>query len=378
MADVEADFDDWSATAGSNKPAGGTSIGTGLDDNLREIQAVTRKFLANVGTNVASGAALDLSSLDGSYVTVTGTTTITSISTRTAGVHVYLHFAGALTFTDDTAGGTLILPNGGSNITTAAGDVAKMVSLGSGNWKCVMYQPIDGQPMTAVDLTASVSGALPIGNGGTGQTGKTAGFDALSPLSAKGDLMWFDGSDNARMTTSAGGKFLISTLSGTSTASGTLIPVWGSGGKVIQVVNVQDGAVATGTTVMPRDDTIPQNTEGDEYMTLAITPSNASSTLIISVNAVVSPSASQHIEMALFQDATAGALAATGGVTHSAALVLNMSLVHKMTAGTTSATTFKIRIGTDSAGTTTFNGYGGARAFGGVAASSITIMEVLP
>ena len=33
----------------------------------------------------------------------------------------------------------------------------------------------------------------------------------------------------------------------------------GIGGKVVQVVRTQSGAVATGTTTSPGDDTIPQN-----------------------------------------------------------------------------------------------------------------------
>ena len=37
-------------------------------------------------------------------------------------------------------------------------------------------------------------------------------------------------------------------------------------GKLLQQVNFQSGAVATGTTIFPEDDTIPQNTEGDQYM----------------------------------------------------------------------------------------------------------------
>ena len=47
-----------------------------------------------------------------------------------------------------------------------------------------------------------------------------------------------------------------------------------------------------------------------------------------------------------------------------------------MTAGTTSATTFKVRIGGNSSVTVTLNGQSGARRLGGVASSSITITEV--
>ena len=54
-------------------------------------------------------------------------------------------------------------------------------------------------------------------------------------------------------------------------------------GKIIQIVNVTDGTTATGTTLVPPDNTIPQNTEGTEFMTLAITPTNASNKLLIQV-----------------------------------------------------------------------------------------------
>lgn len=42
MADVSSNLYQWSVTPASNNPAGSTTIGTGLDDNLREIQAVVR------------------------------------------------------------------------------------------------------------------------------------------------------------------------------------------------------------------------------------------------------------------------------------------------------------------------------------------------
>jgi hypothetical protein len=56
-----------------------------------------------------------------------------------------------------------------------------------------------GGTLTGVDLTSQVTGTLPIANGGTGQTAKTAAFDALSPTNAKGDLIVYDGTDNVRL-----------------------------------------------------------------------------------------------------------------------------------------------------------------------------------
>mgnify|MGYP005992405569 CR=1 FL=1 len=149
-----------------------------------------------------------------------------------------------------------------------------------------------------------------------------------------------------------------------------------SGGKILQVVNVTDGAYASGTTVMVNDDTIPQNTEGNEFMTLAITPTSASSKLKIEVVCNFSaPSDNQQGQVALFQDSTANALAAVHQEMGAGARLNAVSFNHFMTAGTTSSTTFKVRAGSNAAGTCGFNG-GGSRLLGGVMASSITITEI--
>lgn len=88
------------------------------------------------GADIASAAALVLG-IDGNYFHVTGTTTITSISTEDSGTWIMLEFDAALTLTHNAT--TLILPGGG-NIVTAAGDVAILVSEGSGNWRVATYQ----------------------------------------------------------------------------------------------------------------------------------------------------------------------------------------------------------------------------------------------
>ena len=146
--------------------------------------------------------------------------------------------------------------------------------------------------------------------------------------------------------------------------------------KVVQVVNVTTGAVATTTTVMPYDDTIPQKTEGGEFLTLAITPTHASNKLFIEVSIHVGYSVAAHTQTALFQDSTTGSLASgyeyIAGVTQSG----NMNFNHYMTSGTTSSTTFKVRCGGHTAGTVTLNGDGAARKHGGVLSSSITITEI--
>jgi hypothetical protein len=151
-----------------------------------------------------------------------------------------------------------------------------------------------------------------------------------------------------------------------------------SSGTVLQVVNYQTGAVATGTTAIPFDDTIPQNTEGNEYMSLAITPKSATSKLLIQVTVQATCSVLSWGNAALFQDSTANALAAAFGFTDAATSGHAVEFTHYMTSGTTSSTTFKVRAGVNAAGTMTFNGSTAARRLGGVLASSITITEVVP
>ena len=194
-------------------------------------------------------------------------------------------------------------------------------------------------------------------------------LDGIS--TTQGVVIYYDGSNWVALTPGTSGQFLKTQGAGAN-------PVWANGGKVVQVVNTQSGAVATGTTLVPFDDTIPQITEGDQYMTRAITPTDAANTLRIDVSAQFSPSVSTWVVMALFQDATVNALAATTAFEGTAGGGITLNLTHYMTAGTTSATTFRMRAGGIFAGTLTFNGNGGGRIFGGVMASSITIWEIAP
>jgi len=148
-------------------------------------------------------------------------------------------------------------------------------------------------------------------------------------------------------------------------------------GAVLQVVNVQDGAVATTTGTVSYDDTIMQNNEGGEFMTLAITPTSATNKLKIDVCFNGSANTGNKITtVGLFQDTTADALAEASVFVSATNCPHNVNFTHFMTAGTTSATTFKVRGGNDTSSTLTMNGQNGSRKYGGVFASSITITEI--
>lgn len=152
----------------------------------------------------------------------------------------------------------------------------------------------------------------------------------------------------------------------------------GTFAKTRQIVTTQTGAVATGTTTFPEDDTIPQNTEGDEYMTLAITPKSTTSRLLITAQVFGSHSVSTRWGIGLFKDSDADALSFISVFTKDATSMNSGYIEHSLISGSTSTQTFKIRIGGLSGGTFTFNGQSGARKFGGTILSSIHITEIEP
>lgn len=67
MADIAVDPFTWSSTAGNNSPAGSTVIGTGLDDNLRAIQAGVKSFVEPLsgvaGTNTVTATHATIATL---------------------------------------------------------------------------------------------------------------------------------------------------------------------------------------------------------------------------------------------------------------------------------------------------------------------------
>lgn len=146
-------------------------------------------------------------------------------------------------------------------------------------------------------------------------------------------------------------------------------------GFPVQIKGNSSTAVNSGTTVFPVDDTVPQSGEGIEFMTQAITPTSATNILKIEAIALLASSVQNNLALALFQDATAGALAAAVTQQFTANVPVMVPLRHTMVAGTTSSTTFKIRGGGSAAGTTTFNGVSAGRYFGAITKSSLIITE---
>ena len=151
-----------------------------------------------------------------------------------------------------------------------------------------------------------------------------------------------------------------------------------SAGKLVQRVEATPYTTwSTTTTVIPNDDTIPQNTEGSEYITVTITPKSASNRLVIEACAsALSVDGVRTVAGAIFQDSTANALAAAQITITAVNYMAPLSLRHEMAAGTTSATTFKFRLGPSSGGTAAINGTTSGRTLGGINAVRISVTEI--
>ena len=152
-----------------------------------------------------------------------------------------------------------------------------------------------------------------------------------------------------------------------------------AGGKCLQAVHVLNNTASTASTQFPADDSIPQNNEGVELMTLAITPQSASSKLHIHVQLCGSKSNEAPIYWALFVDSTANALAWGGHYTTNLGIQNAGSGFHVVNSSSTSARTYKIRIGTDnnSGGTVYINrNSASASRLGNIGHCGIIIYEI--
>lgn len=130
-------------TSGTNVPLlDGANTWSGIQTHSAAINEAR-------GVDIASSTTTDIGAATGNYVNVTGTVTITGLGTVQAGTRRIVNFTGILTLTYNAA--SLILPTS-ANITTAAGDAATFISLGSGNWVCTNYQRKSG-----VALVSSVA-----------------------------------------------------------------------------------------------------------------------------------------------------------------------------------------------------------------------------
>jgi len=150
------------------------------------------------------------------------------------------------------------------------------------------------------------------------------------------------------------------------------------GGKLINRWYNSYATYSSHTTEIPNDNTIPQNTEGEEILTVA-TGTLASATNRLRVRVIIpliSGSGVIHAMAALFRDSTADAVQAGAFTFNAAARYGPISFEYEVVAGATTATTFKLRVG--GGGTLYVNGDNASRILGGIAAVTMIVEEIEP
>ena len=197
-----------------------------------------------------------------------------------------------------------------------------------------------------------------------GGTTSTAPIQSVASLGSVGDVLTSNGANN---------------LPTFQTSSG--------GGAVVQQVRTSTGSFFSITGVIPLDDTIPQKTEGDEILTLTITPTDANHILVIDAvmegSLLVSNAADSIVlSMALFRDSESDAKAAAyivnfGFILGAASFLESATgtIMFSEVAGSTAATTYKIRCGVNGPTPGDINGQSNARLYGGTCLSSLRITE---
>lgn len=161
--------------------------------------------------------------------------------------------------------------------------------------------------------------------------------------------------------------------------AGTTLNASGGGGVAVKVSNALNTATSTTATLIPNDDTIPQSTEGAEFLTVTHTPALSTNKLRIDVTVFGNNPGYYGWCAALFKDSDTNALAAGATISFDYGdLAECVTLTHYMTAGSTSPITFKVRCGAVASGSFRINGGSTGRLFGGALTSSITVTEINP
>lgn len=156
------------------------------------------------------------------------------------------------------------------------------------------------------------------------------------------------------------------------------------------IVNLAYGQTNTALTLagtIPWDDSIPQSTEGSEVLLATITPSSATNLLRFeaTIHWAEVANTADYFTVALFRDGTTDALAAAADAASNAngrctaaapySQICTMHFHFIMEAGTTSASTYRIRVGLNSGSVAINRAYDG-RKLGGRLHSTFSVMEL--
>lgn len=232
------------------------------------------------------------------------------------------------------------------------------------------------------DIVAAVDGEVlrrsgtTVGFGTVATAGITDDAVTLAKLEngTQGDILYYGASGApTRLGAGTSGQYLKTQGAGAN-------PLWAdvtvTGKKILgRTRAVSTSQSNNGASFIPADNTIPQNGEGFQVLTVTHNRQSATSQLLVRWRAHASNnSLSGPLCSALFQDATAGALA-VGVESTNNTYIIQLEGDYELVSGSTGNTTFNIRIG-GASGTTYFNQPSGGALYGGVVTSFIEVIEI--
>lgn len=166
-------------------------------------------------------------------------------------------------------------------------------------------------------------------------------------------------------------------LSGTTWECATDDTVGVSIGEIVQSTMTIDCAAKAITTPIPFDNTLPESTEGDPLADVTITPNSASNILRIKAMVVMDMGGPAQGIATIFKDSDASATFVGWTEVDGANPGTTIHILNEVSAGSTSAQTWKLRAGPTSATLHVNRSNGSATIFGGgVTCSSILVEEI--
>lgn len=172
-----------------NGSANVTAAGTLATVNLN-VGSFTNASITVNGKGLITAA----SSGTAPVTSVTGTSPVVSSGGATPAISLASGYGDTQNpYASKTANFFLAAPNGVAGVPT---------------FRAVVAADIPTLNQNTTGTASNVTGTVAIANGGTGQTTKIAAFDALSPVTTKGDLIVGDGTDNVRLPVGADGLVL--------------------------------------------------------------------------------------------------------------------------------------------------------------------------
>lgn len=393
---VPTNITDLSATASSNSPAGTDSIGTSLDDYLRASSAFIRQLydmgivycgtatgtdtivltptvpllvykagqgiaFISAGANTGTSVTVNVSTLGAKSVTKNGSTALAIGDIAAAGLTIAIY------------DGTEYQLQGVAASGVPFSDASALVKNSSDATKLVKFSAASISTGTTRTYTLQDSSDTLVGRATTDTLTNKKLTDSSCSFADDGDATKILAFQCSGITTGTTRTVTIPDKSGTMAMTSDIT----NGKLVARVRTTFTGASQTsGVTALPIDSTTPQSNEGDLVATAAAyTPTSSTNKIVVRVGMNLGgPSA--NFAMALFQDSGTGAVQSSLCNGNSGSCDLHM-MEYEYTAGSTSATTFKVRAGGANI-MLNFNRDSGGNTLNSTLVSFIEILEYTP